>query len=116
MNTTVSTITIALVLPTLLIILNNQLSTTKPNKEKLSPYECGFDPLKTMRLPFSIRFFLSSHSIPTFRLEIALLLPLPWAMQLPTPTMTMMWTLTILLLLTLGFAYEWTQGGLEWAE
>nr|YP_009104406.1 NADH dehydrogenase subunit 3 [Lissemys scutata]AFC17513.1 NADH dehydrogenase subunit 3 [Lissemys scutata] len=116
MNTTVSTITIALMLPTLLIILNNQLSMTKPNKEKLSPYECGFDPLKTMRLPFSIRFFLVAILFLLFDLEIALLLPLPWAMQLPTPTTTMMWMLTILLLLTLGFAYEWIQGGLEWAE
>nr|AOW43597.1 NADH dehydrogenase subunit 3 [Rafetus swinhoei]UXE31599.1 NADH dehydrogenase subunit 3 [Rafetus swinhoei] len=116
MNTTSSLIILALIISTLLILLNSQLSTMKPNSEKLSPYECGFDPLKTIRLPFSIRFFLSSNPIPTIRPEIALLLPLPWAIQLATPMHTLTWTFTILLLLTLGFIYEWTQGGLEWAE
>nr|YP_010602093.1 NADH dehydrogenase subunit 3 [Pelodiscus parviformis]WAM65095.1 NADH dehydrogenase subunit 3 [Pelodiscus parviformis] len=116
MNTTTSLIILALIISITLIMLNNQLTVTKPNNDKLSPYECGFDPLKTMRLPFSIRFFLSSNSILLFDLEIALLLPLPWAIQLMTPMHTLTWTITILLLLTFGFIYEWIQGGLEWAE
>nr|UMB50740.1 NADH dehydrogenase subunit 3 [Palea steindachneri] len=116
MNTTTSLITLSLIISTTLILINNQLATTKPNTEKLSPYECGFDPLKTMRLPFSIRFFLVAILFLLFDLEIALLLPLPWAIQLITPMYTLTWTLTILLLLTFGFIYEWTQGGLEWAE
>nr|YP_003587428.1 NADH dehydrogenase subunit 3 [Apalone ferox]ACO83389.1 NADH dehydrogenase subunit 3 [Apalone ferox]ARR28330.1 NADH dehydrogenase subunit 3 [Apalone ferox] len=116
MNTVSSLITLALIISTALILVNSQLSTMKPNNEKLSPYECGFDPLKTMRLPFSIRFFLVAILFLLFDLEIALLLPLPWAIQLTTPTNTLMLTFAILLLLTLGFIYEWTQGGLEWAE
>nr|UER94107.1 NADH dehydrogenase subunit 3 [Pelodiscus maackii] len=116
MNTTTSLIILALIISITLIILNNQLTMTKPNNDKLSPYECGFDPLKTMRLPFSIRFSLVAILFLLFDLEIALLLPLPWAIQLMTPMHTLMWTITILLLLTFGFIYEWTQGGLEWAE
>nr|ABY21102.1 NADH dehydrogenase subunit 3 [Aulacorhynchus sulcatus] len=113
---------IALVLPIsmalilILITLNFWLAPINPDSEKLSPYECGFDPLGSARLPFSIRFFLVAILFLLFDLEIALLLPLPWATQLPSPTTTLTLTFTILLLLTLGLIYEWIQGGLEWAE
>nr|AWX65418.1 NADH dehydrogenase subunit 3 [Grallaricula nana]AWX65423.1 NADH dehydrogenase subunit 3 [Grallaricula nana] len=100
----------------ILMMLNFWLAQTNPDSEKLSPYECGFDPLGSARLPFSIRFFLIAILFLLFDLEIALLLPLPWAIQLQSPLHTLTWTSTIILLLTLGLVYEWTQGGLEWAE
>nr|AHK23167.1 NADH dehydrogenase subunit 3 [Synallaxis albescens]AHK23168.1 NADH dehydrogenase subunit 3 [Synallaxis albescens] len=100
----------------ILTTLNFWLAQTNPDSEKLSPYECGFDPLGSARLPFSIRFFLVAILFLLFDLEIALLLPLPWATQLESPLSTLTWTSTIILLLTLGLMYEWTQGGLEWAE
>uniref|UniRef100_Q6JGJ6 NADH-ubiquinone oxidoreductase chain 3 n=8 Tax=Synallaxis TaxID=88180 RepID=Q6JGJ6_9FURN len=100
----------------ILTMLNFWLAQTNPDSEKLSPYECGFDPLGSARLPFSIRFFLVAILFLLFDLEIALLLPLPWATQLESPLSTLTWTSTIILLLTLGLMYEWTQGGLEWAE
>uniref|UniRef100_A7Y509 NADH-ubiquinone oxidoreductase chain 3 n=1 Tax=Leptasthenura aegithaloides TaxID=463166 RepID=A7Y509_9FURN len=100
----------------ILTMLNFWLAQTYPDSEKLSPYECGFDPLGTARLPFSIRFFLVAILFLLFDLEIALLLPLPWATQLQSPLSTLTWTSTIILLLTLGLVYEWAQGGLEWAE
>nr|AIL23324.1 NADH dehydrogenase subunit 3 [Cymbilaimus sanctaemariae] len=103
-------------LSTILTLLNFWLAQTNPNSEKLSPYECGFDPLGSARLPFSIRFFLVAILFLLFDLEIALLLPLPWATQLQSPLTTLTWSSTIILLLTLGLMYEWTQGGLEWAE
>nr|QPZ49943.1 NADH dehydrogenase subunit 3 [Corythaeola cristata] len=103
-------------LTTLLTALNFWLSQTNPDPEKLSPYECGFDPLGSARLPFSIRFFLVAILFLLFDLEIALLLPLPWATQLKSPITTLTWTSFMITLLTLGLAYEWTQGGLEWAE
>nr|YP_003848793.1 NADH dehydrogenase subunit 3 [Hapalogenys nigripinnis]ADL14731.1 NADH dehydrogenase subunit 3 [Hapalogenys nigripinnis] len=87
-----------------------------PDHEKLSPYECGFDPLGSARLPFSIRFFLVAILFLLFDLEIALLLPLPWGDQLAAPLWTFIWASAILALLTLGLVYEWPQGGLEWAE
>nr|AHK23219.1 NADH dehydrogenase subunit 3 [Campylorhamphus pusillus] len=100
----------------ILTMLNFWLAQMTPDSEKLSPYECGFDPLGSARLPFSIRFFLIAILFLLFDLEIALLLPLPWATQLQSPLFTLTWTSTIIILLTLGLIYEWTQGGLEWAE
>nr|QFU28629.1 NADH dehydrogenase subunit 3 [Cuculus canorus] len=116
MNMIMFMLTMSLTLSIILTTLNFWLSQMTPDAEKLSPYECGFDPLGSARLPFSIRFFLSSNPVLTIRFEIALLLPLPWATQLQSPTTTLTWTSTIILLLTLGLIYEWLQGGLEWAE
>uniref|UniRef100_A0A0A0YPE9 NADH-ubiquinone oxidoreductase chain 3 n=1 Tax=Caprimulgus indicus TaxID=433629 RepID=A0A0A0YPE9_9AVES len=116
MNTISLMFLISLTLSTILITLNFWLAQTYTDQEKLSPYECGFDPLGSARLPFSVRFFLSSYLIPPIRLKIALLLPLPWATQLQSPTTTLAWTFTMITLLTLGLIYEWIQGGLEWAE
>nr|AOH05548.1 NADH dehydrogenase subunit 3 [Fringilla teydea teydea]AOH05561.1 NADH dehydrogenase subunit 3 [Fringilla teydea teydea]AOH05574.1 NADH dehydrogenase subunit 3 [Fringilla teydea teydea]AOH05587.1 NADH dehydrogenase subunit 3 [Fringilla teydea teydea]AOH05600.1 NADH dehydrogenase subunit 3 [Fringilla teydea teydea] len=109
-------LTLSLTLSILLTMLNFWLAQMNPDPEKLSPYECGFDPLGSARLPFSIRFFLVAILFLLFDLEIALLLPLPWATQLQSPTTTLMWTSFLILILTLGLIYEWIQGGLEWAE
>nr|YP_002970854.1 NADH dehydrogenase subunit 3 [Basiliscus vittatus]BAH70389.1 NADH dehydrogenase subunit 3 [Basiliscus vittatus] len=106
----------SLALSIILITLSFWLPQLYPDTEKLSPYECGFDPLGDARLPFSIRFFLVAILFLLFDLEIALLLPLPWATNLSNPSETMTLAATILILLTLGLIYEWTQGGLEWAE
>nr|YP_010000996.1 NADH dehydrogenase subunit 3 [Panurus biarmicus]QOD96934.1 NADH dehydrogenase subunit 3 [Panurus biarmicus] len=116
MNMIMFMLALSLTLSIILTILNFWLAQMNPDSEKLSPYECGFDPLGTARLPFSIRFFLVAILFLLFDLEIALLLPLPWATQLQTPTTTLAWTTILLLLLTLGLIYEWIQGGLEWAE
>nr|AIY69571.1 NADH dehydrogenase subunit 3 [Carterornis leucotis] len=116
MNMILFMITLSLTLSIILTALNFWLAQMNPDSEKLSPYECGFDPLGSARLPFSIRFFLVAILFLLFDLEIALLLPLPWAIQLQTPITTLMWTSALILLLTLGLVYEWAQGGLEWAE
>nr|AIM46302.1 NADH dehydrogenase subunit 3 [Pomatostomus superciliosus] len=116
MNMILFMIASSLTLSILLTALNFWLAQMNPDSEKLSPYECGFDPLGTARLPFSIRFFLVAILFLLFDLEIALLLPLPWAMQLQSPTMSLTWASVLILLLTLGLVHEWTQGGLEWAE
>nr|YP_010937931.1 NADH dehydrogenase subunit 3 [Odorrana nasuta]WKY31458.1 NADH dehydrogenase subunit 3 [Odorrana nasuta] len=92
------------------------LPLTNPDTEKLSPYECGFDPYGSARLPYSMRFFLVAILFLLFDLEIALLLPTPWALQFSNPTTVFIWASVLIILLTLGFFYEWLQGGLEWAE
>nr|QOD98075.1 NADH dehydrogenase subunit 3 [Chionis minor] len=116
MNMITFMLTLSFTLSTILITLNFWLAQMSPDSEKLSPYECGFDPLGSARLPFSIRFFLVAILFLLFDLEIALLLPLPWAIQLQHPTLTLTWATIIIALLTLGLIYEWMQGGLEWAE
>lgn len=116
MNLVTIIIIIAATLSTILALVSFWLPQITPDHEKLSPYECGFDPLGTARLPFSLRFFLVAILFLLFDLEIALLLPLPWGDQLPSPLLTFLWASAVLVLLTLGLIYEWLQGGLEWAE
>nr|YP_006303243.1 NADH dehydrogenase subunit 3 [Agonostomus monticola]AEK53009.1 NADH dehydrogenase subunit 3 [Agonostomus monticola] len=109
-------LTISASLSVILCTISFWLPQMNPDYEKLSPYECGFDPLGSARLPFSLRFFLIAILFLLFDLEIALLLPLPWGDQLPSPLTTFTWMFIILIMLTLGLIYEWMQGGLEWAE
>nr|ABD63971.1 NADH dehydrogenase subunit 3 [Alophoixus bres]ACY72155.1 NADH dehydrogenase subunit 3 [Alophoixus bres gutturalis]AFB19638.1 NADH dehydrogenase subunit 3 [Alophoixus bres]AKU77911.1 NADH dehydrogenase subunit 3 [Alophoixus bres] len=116
MNILIFMMVLSMTLSIALTALNFWLAQMSPDSEKLSPYECGFDPLGSARLPFSIRFFLVAILFLLFDLEIALLLPLPWATQLQNPTVTLIWASTLILILTLGLVYEWAQGGLEWAE
>nr|QOY44654.1 NADH dehydrogenase subunit 3 [Ellobius lutescens] len=84
--------------------------------EKAGPYECGFDPMSSARLPFSMKFFLVAVTFLLFDLEIALLLPLPWTMQFPNINMPITLAFILITTLALSLAYEWTQKGLEWAE
>nr|ACR50261.1 NADH dehydrogenase subunit 3 [Chromis multilineata] len=116
MNVIMTMIMITVALSSILAAVAFWLPLISPDYEKLSPYECGFDPLGSARLPFSMRFFLVAILFLLFDLEIALLLPLPWGDQLPSPLLTFTWAFTVLILLTLGLIYEWLQGGLEWAE
>nr|BAI77216.1 NADH dehydrogenase subunit 3 [Bertella idiomorpha] len=116
MNLVITIITITITLSVMLAIVSFWLPLMSPDHEKLSPYECGFDPVGSARLPFSMRFFLVAILFLLFDLEIALLLPLPWGNQQDSPLLTFSWTSLVLALLTLGLIYEWLQGGLEWAE
>nr|WNH23149.1 NADH dehydrogenase subunit 3 [Idiacanthus fasciola] len=116
MNMVATVITVTALLSTVLILVAFWLPQLTPDSEKLSPYECGFSPRDSARLPFSLRFFLVAILFLLFDLEIALLLPLPWGDQLPSPSLTFFWATMILVLLTLGLVYEWVQGGLDWAE
>lgn len=103
-------------LASLLVIIAFWLPQLNIYADKTSPYECGFDPMGSARLPFSIKFFLVAITFLLFDLEIALLLPLPWASQ--TNKLTTILTIALLLisLLAASLAYEWTEKGLEWTE
>lgn len=100
----------------LLITIAFWLPQINTYTEKTSPYECGFDPTESARLPFSMKFFLIAITFLLFDLEIALLLPLPWASQISNLNLILLVALILILVLSLGLAYEWTQKGLEWAE
>nr|YP_009236594.1 NADH dehydrogenase subunit 3 [Nebrius ferrugineus]AMJ16530.1 NADH dehydrogenase subunit 3 [Nebrius ferrugineus] len=116
MSLIMSSVATTALISLILVMIAFWLPSLNPNNEKLSPYECGFDPLGNARLPFSLRFFLVAILFLLFDLEIALLLPLPWGNQLSSPSYTLLWVSIILMMLTLGLIYEWSQGGLEWAE
>nr|YP_009522701.1 NADH dehydrogenase subunit 3 [Caridina indistincta A]AXQ36840.1 NADH dehydrogenase subunit 3 [Caridina indistincta A] len=85
------------------------------DREKSSPFECGFDPKSSARLPFSLRFFLIALIFLIFDVEITLILPLASIMNF---TNIKSWIFTgafFLLILLVGLYHEWGQGALEWA-
>nr|NP_075402.1 NADH dehydrogenase subunit 3 [Thryonomys swinderianus]CAC27806.1 NADH dehydrogenase subunit 3 [Thryonomys swinderianus] len=100
----------------LLITIAFWMPQTNIYTEKASPYECGFDPTESARLPFSMKFFLIAITFLLFDLEIALLLPLPWALQTNNLPLMTMASLMLVFILALGLMYEWLQNGLEWNE
>ena len=85
----------------------------KPDPEKLSAYECGFDPFDSARTQFDIHFYLVAILFIIFDLEVSFLFP--WAVTLDKITFMGFWTMIVfLLILTIGFVYEWWKGALEW--
>nr|APS87252.1 NADH dehydrogenase subunit 3 [Cambaroides schrenckii] len=86
------------------------------DREKGSPFECGFDPKGSARLPFSLRFFLITVIFLIFDVEITLLMPLAFILTV-TNMFTWVWAgLSFLLILLAGLYYEWSQGALEWSD
>lgn len=84
-----------------------------PDAEKLSAYECGFDPFSDARNRFDVRFYLVSILFIIFDLEIAFLFP--WAVSLGDIGLFGFWSMVVFLgVLTVGFVYEWKKGALEW--
>nr|YP_009754861.1 NADH dehydrogenase subunit 3 [Nanonycteris veldkampii]QIP52961.1 NADH dehydrogenase subunit 3 [Nanonycteris veldkampii] len=110
------TLLINTLLASLLVLLAFWMPQTNYYAEKSSPYECGFDPMGSARLPFSMKFFLVAITFLLFDLEIALLLPLPWASQTNNLNVMLIMSLTLISLLAISLAYEWSHKGLEWAE
>nr|YP_009161894.1 NADH dehydrogenase subunit 3 [Stylodipus telum]AKS28664.1 NADH dehydrogenase subunit 3 [Stylodipus telum] len=109
-------LTINILLASVLVTVAFWLPQINIYSEKIGPYECGFDPIESARLPFSMKFFLIAITFLLFDLEIALLLPLPWASQTNKLMTVLAVALLLILILSLGLAYEWTQKGLEWEE
>nr|YP_009240987.1 NADH dehydrogenase subunit 3 [Onychomys leucogaster]AMK38924.1 NADH dehydrogenase subunit 3 [Onychomys leucogaster]UZH93567.1 NADH dehydrogenase subunit 3 [Onychomys leucogaster] len=109
-------LTVNIILSTCLILIAFWLPQLNLYTEKANPYECGFDPMSSARLPFSMKFFLVAITFLLFDLEIALLLPLPWAIQMPNINIMTLTSFILVSVLALGLAYEWLQKGLEWTE
>jgi len=81
--------------------------------EKLSPYECGFEPFEDSRMRFDVRYYLVAILFIVFDLEIAFLFP--WAITLKETGLTGVLAMGIfLVILVVGFIYEWKKGALEW--
>ena len=104
---------IALMISLAFIFLNFMLSPKNPDPEKLSAYECGFEPFNDSRMEFDVRFYLVAILFIIFDLEIAFLFP--WAISLGTIGLYgYLSMLVFLFILTIGFIYEWKKGALDW--
>jgi NADH-quinone oxidoreductase subunit A len=103
----------ALLLSTIIFFLSYFLVSQKANQEKVSAYECGFNPFDDARATFDIRFYLIAILFLIFDLEISFLFP--WSIVLGKLPQLGFWIMFIfLIILTFGFVYEWYKGALEW--
>ena len=94
-------------------LLSGIVGPNKPDKEKLSAYECGFEPFEDARVKFDVRFYLVAILFIIFDLEVAFLFP--WAISLSLIGLAGYFSMMIfLLILTVGFVYEWKKGALDW--
>ena len=104
---------IALIISIGFIIINFAFSPKNPDPEKLSAYECGFEPFSDSRIKFDVRFYLVAILFIIFDLEIAFLFP--WAISLGNIGILGFTSMMIFLfILTIGFIYEWKKGALDW--
>jgi NADH-quinone oxidoreductase subunit A len=96
-----------------LIVLGFLLGPRRPDAQKLSPYECGFEPFEDSRMKFDVRYYLVAILFILFDLEIAFLFP--WAVSLRAiGHVGIVSMLVFLAILVVGFIYEWKKGALEW--
>jgi NADH-quinone oxidoreductase subunit A len=104
---------IAGVITTALLVLPFIIAPSKPDPEKLSAYECGFNAFDDARMKFDVRFYLVAILFIIFDLEVAFLFP--WAITLRANGVFAFWSMMAFLgVLTVGFIYEWKKGALEW--
>jgi NADH-quinone oxidoreductase subunit A len=104
---------LAVAIGLVLILAAVIIAVRKPDPEKVSAYECGFNAFDDARMKFDVRFYLVAILFIIFDLEIAFLFP--WAVAFKDVSMTGFWSMMVFLgVLTAGFAYEWKKGALEW--
>nr|WGH58935.1 NADH dehydrogenase subunit 3 [Chelurotropella siamensis] len=110
-----TTMIISIFIPLMLMMLCNLISKKmEMDREKTSPFECGFNPINSARMPFSIQFFLIAMLFLIFDIEIAILMTIMLTMKwvgMITWMITIMMFLTVLIL---GLYHEWMNGVLEW--
>ena len=104
---------IALGLATAMVVASYVVARQRPDSEKVSAYECGFEAFDDARSKFDVRFYLVAILFIIFDLEVAFLFP--WAISLGEIGLFGFWSMVVFLgLLTIGFIYEWKKGALEW--
>ena len=106
-------IIVGLAIGGIMVALGFVLGPHRPNSEKLSPYECGFEAFEDSRMKFDVRYYLVAILFIIFDLEIAFLFP--WAVVLEDIGWVGYIAMMIFLgILVIGFIYEWKKGALEW--
>nr|YP_009643512.1 NADH dehydrogenase subunit 3 [Antilochus russus]APO08956.1 NADH dehydrogenase subunit 3 [Antilochus russus] len=102
---------LASIIMTMCVMISKTMSS---DREKSSPFECGFDPKATPRLPFSLQFFLIAVLFLIFDIEVVIILPMITTMKMCN---SMTWSITVvasLMIILAGLYYEWSEGMLEW--
>ena len=104
---------IAVAMAVLIVAASYILGEQRPDSEKVSAYECGFEAFDDARSRFDVRFYLVAILFIIFDLEVAFLFP--WAVSLDETGVFGFWSMMVFLaVLTIGFIYEWKKGALEW--
>ncbi len=104
---------IAIAMAVLMVVASYIVARQRPDSEKDSAYECGFEAFDDARGRFDVRFYLVAILFIIFDLEVAFLFP--WAVALSEIGVFGFWSMVIFLgIWTIGFIYEWKKGGLEW--
>nr|YP_010374272.1 NADH dehydrogenase subunit 3 [Deroploa parva]QVD38894.1 NADH dehydrogenase subunit 3 [Deroploa parva] len=107
----------ALMITMMMMMMCSMISkTSKKDREKMSPFECGFDPKSSARSPFSIQFFLIAVLFLIFDIEIAIMLPIILTMKWSINYTWMKTTMMFIIILIIGLYHEWNNGALEWAK
>nr|UPI55292.1 NADH dehydrogenase subunit 3 [Mezira sp.] len=99
---------------TLMLLCFLVSSKSKYDREKSSPFECGFDPMSSPRKPFSIQFFLIGILFVVFDVEITIILPLIFLMKYSLTWNWIMVMSSFMIILILGLYFEWKNGALMW--
>nr|YP_009867065.1 NADH dehydrogenase subunit 3 [Zeugodacus proprediaphora]YP_010310502.1 NADH dehydrogenase subunit 3 [Zeugodacus scutellaris]YP_010508522.1 NADH dehydrogenase subunit 3 [Zeugodacus mukiae]QKG04014.1 NADH dehydrogenase subunit 3 [Zeugodacus proprediaphora]UMY76037.1 NADH dehydrogenase subunit 3 [Zeugodacus scutellaris]UXG57122.1 NADH dehydrogenase subunit 3 [Zeugodacus mukiae]WCB98443.1 NADH dehydrogenase subunit 3 [Zeugodacus scutellaris] len=108
---------ILMIITSVVMILASVLSKKAlTDREKCSPFECGFDPKSSSRLPFSLRFFLITIIFLIFDVEIALILPMILIIPISDILVWTMTSIIFIIILIIGLYHEWNQGMLNWSN
>nr|ALO76550.1 NADH deshydrogenase subunit 3 [Aderidae sp. GENSP01] len=107
-------LSISLINLLLIMILNLTSKKTYMDREKNSPFECGFDPKSHPRMPFSLLFFFNSLIFLIFDLEITLLFPFITTFKITNIMIYSLMLFSFILILIIGLIHEWKQGALNW--
>nr|QDI93939.1 NADH dehydrogenase subunit 3 [Tuxedo bicinctus] len=113
MNSLLVALTISIILMTACSIISKK---SHLNREKMSPFECGFDPKSNSRIPFSSQFFLIAVLFLIFDIEIVIILPMIISMKTSNMLNWSMTSTIFLMILILGLYHEWKNGILEWSN
>nr|UBU96222.1 NADH dehydrogenase subunit 3 [Epicauta hirticornis]UBU96235.1 NADH dehydrogenase subunit 3 [Epicauta curvispina] len=116
LNLLIMALIIVTITALMLIIVNLISKKTFLDREKASPFECGFDPKSSARLPFSLHFFLIAVIFLIFDVEITLLFPLVMSLKFSSLSNYFIVLVIFIMVLILGLLHEWKQGALEWTS
>nr|BDQ43757.1 NADH dehydrogenase subunit 3 [Metaphire communissima] len=117
MNQATMMFIICLMIPVIVLLAAWVLAArSTEDREKSTPFECGFDPKNTARIPFSMRFFLLAIIFIVFDIEIVLLMPIPTMLMTSYNSHIILTYSVFIIVLIVGLIHEWNEGSLDWSS